>query len=176
MKEMSVSRNGGLIAACGLLALVSVGCGDKGPKLYPATGTVTYEGKPLADASILFVPQGGRPSIGTTDASGKFSMTTNGKPGVPAGTYSVTISKSTAPAAAGGTGGAMTPPTASDTLSEEEMKKMQEQMSQMTQTMRQSKPAKSAIPARYSAPEGSGLSAPVTEDAAKNVFNFELTP
>ena len=89
------------LAGCGLLAMICAGCGG-GPKLYPASGSVKYDGKPLAEASILFIPQGGRPSIGTTDASGNYTMTTGGKPGVPAGTYSVTVSKSSLDGEAGG--------------------------------------------------------------------------
>lgn len=63
----------GLIAGCG--------GGDKGPPLAKVSGTVTYKGQPLAGATVLFVPaKKGRPAQGTTDANGKFTLTTN-RPG-----------------------------------------------------------------------------------------------
>lgn len=161
-----------VLAVCGLLAVVCAGCGGSGPKLFPVSGTVTYDGKPLAGASILFIPQGGRPSIGTTDASGKYTISTIGKPGAPAGLYGVTISKTS-----GGMDLAkMEMPPSDANPSEEEIKKMQEQMSQNMRQMQNAEKVKAAIPTKYSMPEKSGLSATVTDDAAKNVFNFELTP
>ena len=42
-----------------ILALAAValfdGC-SQGPKLYPVSGTVTYEGAPVADGDLLFLP------------------------------------------------------------------------------------------------------------------------
>ena len=162
------------LAAWGLLAIICAGCGGSGPKLYPASGTVNYDGKPLADASILFIPQAGRPSIGSTDATGKYAMSTGANPGVPAGTYSVTISKSSSGGEAGGSD-VQLPPTDGQ-VSEEEIKKVQEQLQQQMRGMDKRPRPKTAIPLKYSLPEGSGLSAIVTADSAKNVFNFELTP
>jgi hypothetical protein len=76
-----------LAVAAGLLCagLVSVGCG--GPKLFPVTGVVTVDGKPIKGAGILFAPTEGRPIHGQTDAEGKFRLTD----GAPAGSYVVTI-------------------------------------------------------------------------------------
>lgn len=159
------------LAVCSLLATICAGCGGS-PKLYPASGEVKYDGKPLADASILFIPQGGRPSIGTTDASGKYTLTTNGKPGVPAGTYSVTVSKSSSGGEVEGSDVQMPPSDAQ--VSEEEIKKVQQQMQQQMSQMNNISRPKPAIPIKYSLPEGSGLSATVT--AVKYEFNFELTP
>ena len=161
------------LAVCALFAMICAGCGGSGPKLYPASGTVNYEGKPLAEASILFIPQGGRPSIGTTDASGKFTLSTGGKPGAPAGTYSVTVSKNNAGDAAVEE---VKLPPADAQISEEEIKRVQEQMQQQMRGMDKRPKPKAAIPAKYSLPEGSGLTATVTADSAKNVFSFELTP
>lgn len=162
------------LIACGLWAAVFAGCGSSEPKLYPASGTVTYEGKPLADATILFIPQGGRPSMGTTDASGKYTITTNAKPGVPVGTYSVTVSKSVVAGSPGSNESNL--PAEGTQVTEEEIKKMRSQMDQQMMQMQNQPRAKPAIPAKYSLPEGSGLSAIVTVDASKNVFDFELTP
>jgi len=40
------------------------------------TGVVTFNGKPLEGVSVVFTPEHGRPSMGTTDASGKFTLST----------------------------------------------------------------------------------------------------
>jgi hypothetical protein len=37
---------------------------------------VTYQGQPVAGASVAFIPQQGRPASGMTDASGKFTLST----------------------------------------------------------------------------------------------------
>ncbi|MEW4527933.1 carboxypeptidase-like regulatory domain-containing protein [Maioricimonas sp. JC845] len=92
MKRQSV----GLLIAL----LLFCGCGGDGrPSLVPVEGTVTLDGEPLADAQIVFqvVEVEGdykRPSSGTTDASGKFSIGTYGKDdGLPIGKYNVGIMK-----------------------------------------------------------------------------------
>lgn len=63
-----------LLTAC--LAVGLVGCGqDSGPALANVTGTVTLDGKPLPDAAVTFYPaDGGRPSQGFTDESGKYTL------------------------------------------------------------------------------------------------------
>jgi len=84
------------------LALAAVGCAsDAGlPPLHPAKGTVTHGGKPLADALVRLRPEKDDPTltiVATTDARGHFELstqTTRGnvkRPGVPEGTYRVTI-------------------------------------------------------------------------------------
>ena len=62
-----------LVAA---LVTVVTGCGrQSGPELVGVSGTVTLDGKPLADASITFQPiPEGRPSVGVTDSSGNFTL------------------------------------------------------------------------------------------------------
>src|SRR5262245_34491084 len=80
------------------LLLVVGGCKDSDTgDLVPVTGTVTLDGKDLANAVLRFEPTGetkGQGGIGVTDASGKFAIKgRNGKEGVPPGTYKVVISK-----------------------------------------------------------------------------------
>ena len=41
----------------------------------PVSGTLTYKGKPVTNAFINFVPESGRPSMGETDQSGRFTLT-----------------------------------------------------------------------------------------------------
>lgn len=85
-----------------LTAAFTSGCGEslpKGmPRLYPASLTVTQEGQPLEGAIVQLVSEATADSPwgagGTTDASGKVNLHTNGKyKGVPLGKYKVTISK-----------------------------------------------------------------------------------
>lgn len=60
--------------------LILVGCG--GPDTPPTakvSGTVTYNGSPLANVTVTFQPDKGRPASGVTDASGKFTLSTFGK-------------------------------------------------------------------------------------------------
>ena len=63
----------------GLMATV-VGCGSSHPPLTIVTGTVTYDGEPLADATVAIMPDGGdgtaRPADGITDAEGNFTLVT----------------------------------------------------------------------------------------------------
>src|SRR5579872_1830207 len=76
----------------GVFAVVS-GCGGDAPKTVPVKGVVTYQGKPVPKLSVAFIPDNGLLATGTTDANGKFVLTTN-KPGDGAtpGTYKVAIS------------------------------------------------------------------------------------
>ena len=137
----------GSVAGCG---------GTKKPKVYGATGTVSWKGQPLAGATVSFVPAVGPPSDGTTDASGKFTIMTNGQPGAPFGPNKVTVSKFT---------GAATMPSAP--TPDDMMKMAAEKGKKKTAD-------KEEIPVKYSRPDTSGLSADVSADAAKNVFTFDL--
>jgi len=78
-----------------LLLSPLMGCGGgkvpQGPKLVPVEGTVTMDGKPLAEASVMF---GTGSAFGETDANGVFKLKAQGgKPGCPVGEFKVTIEK-----------------------------------------------------------------------------------
>ena len=77
---------------CLLLVLLLAGCGKSSTS--PVEGVVSLDGKPLAGASIQFVPQGtGRDATGETDQNGQFVMSTfSPRDGVMAGEYKVVIS------------------------------------------------------------------------------------
>jgi hypothetical protein len=136
-----------------LLGGVSLaGCGDgelKPPPLYPVTGTVTYQGKPVPGATVVFIPEGKfkakdparlRP-FGTADEQGNYSIAwSEDHEGAAAGKYKVGISA--VEAVDHGEGDS------------------------------QKKPV-NAIPDNYGNPAKSGLTATVTEDG-ENVFNFDL--
>lgn len=75
---------------CGFI-LTALGCGESGPPLVEATGSVVYRGNPLESASVTFQPEQGQPAVGRTDAQGKFRLATRGRPGVSPGRAKVAI-------------------------------------------------------------------------------------
>ncbi len=99
-----MNRRIALSAAC-LLFPAICGCGE-GPKVLPTepvTGIVTLDGKPVADATVIFSPSNAQgkevyAATATTGADGKYSLTTSfspsvDKPGAVAGEYAVTVTK-----------------------------------------------------------------------------------
>ena len=75
-----------------LAAVVLVGCGPGNPLGRRAVcGTVTLDGKPLPQGTVLFEPQGSEGAMaGASIADGKFSV--EARRGLPPGTYLVRIS------------------------------------------------------------------------------------
>jgi hypothetical protein len=72
---------------------VLVGCGPGGPALGTVEGTVTLDGAPLPEASIVFEPLEGRSSHGETDSTGKYELQyTEERPGALIGTHTVKVS------------------------------------------------------------------------------------
>ena len=66
-----------VILTCLNLSLLC-GCGSDLPPIAPLTGTVTMDGKPYANGSLVFTPtNGGRPSLAATDENGKFKAMYN---------------------------------------------------------------------------------------------------
>jgi hypothetical protein len=66
-----------------LLLAAAAGCSsgdtwtEKRPKVVPVTGTVLYNGKPLANATVTFTnSSAGRSAFANTDANGNFTLTT----------------------------------------------------------------------------------------------------
>ena len=75
----------------GLIALA--GCGRE-PTTNPGHGTGTLDGRPLAKATVQFLAQdpGGRDALGTTDADGRFRLSTfTPRDGALAGKYKVIV-------------------------------------------------------------------------------------
>lgn len=83
------------VALCGGVGiLLLVGCGGPGdrPELGTVSGAITQEGKPLADAWVIFEPEEGRISAGRTDEEGHYSLEySHGVPGARTGTHTVKI-------------------------------------------------------------------------------------
>ena len=96
-------RVGTVLLVFSLFAFVVVGCSESRPKppgfpeLFRGTITITQEGRPLADASVVLHPEGETADWGTTgntNSSGVVTLYTGSYwHGVPAGTYRVTVAK-----------------------------------------------------------------------------------
>jgi hypothetical protein len=73
------------------LAMCSLGCG--GPHGANVSGTVTLDGKPLANANVTFHPAGGEGAIayGQTNASGNYVLATGTEQGLAPGDYAATV-------------------------------------------------------------------------------------
>ena len=91
-----------LVLSCVVGALLGCSGGaPPGPEqlpTVPAAGTVTYNGNPLPNADVSFQHSEGKvTATAKTDAQGKFALKAYGeKEGAPAGSYTVTVSVSTA--------------------------------------------------------------------------------
>lgn len=72
--------------------LLLCGCGSGGAKLYPVSGTVKVDAEPVAGLIVAFAPaDGGISGAGTTDAAGKYTITSAQGRGLPAGNYNVSL-------------------------------------------------------------------------------------
>lgn len=149
----------GIVWVVSLTALVVLpplaGCGGSDlPDTAPASGVVTLNGKPVEGAMVTFsgtAPKA-HPASGTTDASGRFELSTYLTPQVTAqgavpGDYQVSITK---------------------------MEKGKVAKGATSADPKAYTPPKSLLPARYANPKKSGLTAAVKEGEA-NEFTFELT-
>jgi hypothetical protein len=124
------------------------------PPVYPVSGQVIYQGKPLEGASVTFSPVEGEGSTfgasGRTNAEGRYSLTTfTQDDGAPAGRYHVTVTKAT-------------PIVYPDPRDPTAMNLPPLKVEQ-----------KHLIPEMYSSPKTTDLEAEVT-DSDENEFNFEL--
>jgi hypothetical protein len=74
-RRFSCSRSLFVGLAAGMV-LVAGGCGRPShlPELGDVSGTVTLDGRPFAKANVAFEPGQGRPSLGTTDAQGRYTL------------------------------------------------------------------------------------------------------
>jgi hypothetical protein len=72
------------LPVCSAIAMTAIcGCGSYShsahiEKVVPVSGAVTYQGKPLEDYRVVFMPTDGRrPASGVTDPRGRFMLGTN---------------------------------------------------------------------------------------------------
>jgi len=88
-----------LLTALLYFLLSGLGCSSTPaePKTYPVVGKLTIDGKPLANAKVIFLPDAEKANTstkeprGTTDATGTFTITTDDQPGCTPGTYKATV-------------------------------------------------------------------------------------
>ncbi len=143
-----------LALLAGLVA-ATVGCSNA-PPTGTVVGTVTYDGKPLADTPVYFVGATGGESIGaTTDADGKYKALN-----VPAGEVLVSVR------------GSYTPSDSAEVI-----KKMgQGENKKGIAAPPLPKSNKPGIPARYGEPSTSNLKTTVKPDAqGETTYDISLT-
>ncbi len=149
-----------------LTVMLLSGCGN--PDLGKVSGLVTFDGQPLAGASVTFTPTDptGVLGVAITDENGKYVMFSpmekkHHARGVLAGNYTVTVSKKEIP------------------LDPDQTLYNQGQITYDELMARQSRRTfgaaiKSLIPIRYDDGTTSGLTAEV-QSQTDNVINFDLT-
>lgn len=92
-------RTAAWLAAASCIVLVASGCGKPAPQVQFVEGFLVLDGEPVADATVVFVPQAedGLVATGRSSADGRFTLTSvrGGKPngGALVGEYTVTFSK-----------------------------------------------------------------------------------
>jgi hypothetical protein len=62
-----------LLTPLPFLLICLAGCSDN-LHVRPVEGTVRLDGQPLAGAEVIFRPENGRPSLGVTDAQGRYIL------------------------------------------------------------------------------------------------------
>lgn len=152
---LQLSRRFFVFPAVCILVFVA-GCGgeddkwaDERPTPVPATGTVLYQGEPVAEATVLFIPIGhNHAATALTDETGQFQLQTfdPGDGAVP-GEYKVTVRKVEVITAGGAAQDDVEAPPPVE---------------------------RSLLPVKYADANTSGLTASV-KDEGENTFNFELT-
>jgi hypothetical protein len=148
----------------GLLALVAfAGCGQSGPRTYPVTGTVMYQGSPVEGAMVSFSPVDpeGHAAFGTTDAQGRYALTSfQQNDGAVVGEYKVRVTKY---------GGTQAPVQLAD--------RTQDTGGEMPADYRpeaatEAPPARSVLPDKYAHAHSSPLT--YTVQAGENEYNITL--
>ena len=152
--------------------LLLIGCGGDGgkqPTLAAAKGTVTYNGAPLAGATVTFLPDKGPLAIGVTGMNGEFKLNTGSLPGCALGHAKVSVRLD--PPSESTTGSTIPKPGSGGDITEQS-----KQMAQMTMSAQQADrgKAKSLIPDKYRDTNSSGLEFTVDSSSSKNDFKIEL--
>jgi hypothetical protein len=149
----------GTIKALSAAVLLLAGCSDSTglAKRYPVSGTVTYNGAPLAKGNINFIPTGtteaNRAATATIE-NGQYTLTTaTENDGAFPGTYAVTI-------------------TSTDVDLTQVKANMQGGAGRQEDVARATRNAKSLIPTKYGFPDQSGLKAEVK--SGSNKIDFPL--
>ena len=150
------------------------GCGNRGQSVgaIPVTGLVLLDNQPAVGVTVSFSPDDpkiGMAAVGTTDSSGRFTLTTKmaGDGAVP-GAYAVIVTKT---ATVSGPVTWKDPRSSGTKLSDEDLKTVMEGMKGAPKS---ASTTGSDIPARYGSRETSGFAATVTAGET-NDFTFAMT-
>lgn len=82
------------VSASFLFSITMIGCGPADTRLYPVSGRVSLEDSVIEVGTVSLYPDAAGAnfvSTGTISSDGTYSITTDGKPGAPLGTYRVAI-------------------------------------------------------------------------------------
>lgn len=158
MRVLSVDQVGRAMVVLALCLTVVSGCGNGNQTgrmpVFPVKGKIIFQGKPLDEATVNFVAKDGKPvARGTTDDEGNYMLTTyESNDGAAEGEFVVLVTKmeSSSPKVETKEYGAATPYPGSKGSS------------------------KYIVPKFYTNRETSPLKVTVTQDASKNVFDFEI--
>jgi hypothetical protein len=101
---------GAVVGSLAVLLLAIVGCKESGPTVYPVTGKVTMDNKPLTDVRVEFYPvdnDSTKHASGNVDEQGVYTLRSGaeGKEGAQPGKYKVYLSPVAAEVTEGGTYG-----------------------------------------------------------------------
>jgi hypothetical protein len=163
------ARSWFLVTTCSVFLAGCTG-GVKAPASAPVSGTVKLKGQPVEGVQVSFMPKQGAPraAMGTTDARGKYKLTTfSPDDGAVIGTHTVTIAKATktAPSSEPGFGkGAQ--------VSQDYVNAMKGG-GKSSATQKGAPDEAGGIPPKYASPTSSGLEAKVTKEGPNN-FDFDL--
>lgn len=155
-----------LLAIAASAVLVSGCAKDTGHR--KTTGVVTYNGEPVEGATVVFIPsvQGGASGSAMTDAQGAYSATSGSVgEGLLPGEYKVTISKREV---------VVDEDQAAYEAGEITYEELQERKYGGGQLSGVGAAGESLVPEIYSNAAATPLTITVTDDAAKNKFDFDL--
>jgi hypothetical protein len=144
------------------------GCSGSGrPEMAPVQGKVTYKGKAVSGATVVFLcPGAPRMAIGTTDDGGNFTLTSyEPNDGAAIGTHSITVTKF---------GDDGLPEVTAPAVDSKDMKKaIAQSMRQSAQAAEAAEKKGSGLPLKYSQMHTTDLQKEVVE--GENVIEIELT-
>jgi hypothetical protein len=154
-----------LVCACVLIA----GCYRSARRqIAPVHGQVTYQGRPVAGATVEFLCAGAsRPAAGTTDEQGNYRLTTfSANDGAMVGTHAVTVNVYASQSE-------VTLPSVSGLDSKAKSKAIEDAARQSARLQQTAAKALPQIPKKYAAWKTSDLSKEVA--AGDNTINIELS-
>lgn len=142
------------VVRCAILAtmaFVLAGCGSSGPKYWPISGRVTFQGEPVTKASIrLTNAKAGIDVLAKLDADGKYEILGGKKMGLPEATYQVSI------------------------VPDVDISNLKQTKTGVMVAVGPPPPPPRNIPPRYQKPGASGLTLTVKPES--NVFDVDMQP